>query len=89
MDKTEQQLAEMQEQISKLKSSLDELSSQFFKNNFSSRQDFNKLSNFSTALKIPSFTTLPTCEVGQICESAGVAYICSATNTWTIIGTQI
>lgn len=88
MENPQQQLAEMQEQIRKLRSDFEGLSLNFYKNNFSARQDFNKASNFSTALKVPSYTTLPTCEVGQVLESAGKLYICSATDTWTIVGTQ-
>jgi hypothetical protein len=88
MNNTEQQIQDLSTRLEKLQSDFDVLSQLFYKNNFTSHQDFNKSCNFTTKLKIPSYTTLPTCEVGEICESAGVAYICSATNTWTIIGTQ-
>lgn len=88
MDTQQIQLDEALSQIQKLKSAVDELSQNFYKNNFSSHQDFNKSSSFNTKLKIPSFTSLPTCEVGEICESSGKLYICSATDTWTIVGTQ-
>lgn len=83
-----QQLQDLQKQIEKLKSDLDMLSQNFYKNNFSSHQDFNKSCNFTTKLKVPSYSTLPLCEVGEVCESGGKLFICSATNTWTIVGTQ-
>jgi hypothetical protein len=81
-------ILELQSQIQRLKSELDTLSQNFYKNNFSSSQDFNKASRFNTSLKVPSYSSLPTCEVGEVCESSGKLYICSATDTWTIVGTQ-
>jgi len=79
---------ELQEKVTKLQSELASLSSQFYKNNFSSRQEFNKECSFNTRLKVPSYSTLPTCEVGEIAESGGVLYVCSATDIWTVVGTQ-
>jgi hypothetical protein len=84
MNETQQ----LQEQINKLQAELSDLKSAFFKNNFSAYQAFNKSSVFSTALTVPRYTTLPTCEVGQICENSGKLLICSATDTWTVVGTQ-
>lgn len=81
-------IQELRDQITSLKSDLDSLSQSFYKNNFTSHQDFNKSCNFTTKLKVPSYSSLPTCEVGEIAESGGVLYICSAANTWTICGTQ-
>ena len=76
-------------QVDKLRQDLDALNSEIYLNNFSARQDFSKYSNFITMIKVPSYSTLPsTCEVGEIVESAGKLRICSATNTWTIVGTQ-
>ncbi len=83
-----QEIQDLKAQIEKFRTDFDNLSQNYYKNNFSSHQDFTKSCNFSTKLKIPSFTTLPTCEVGEVCESGGKAYICSATDTWTIIGTR-
>lgn len=82
------QIQELTEKVNKLQADFNELSSNFYKNNFTSHQDFTKSCNFATKLKVPSYTTLPTCEVGEICESSGVLYVCSATNTWTVVGTQ-
>ena len=42
------EIQDLQEQINRLRTSLDELSQQFYKNNFTSHQDFNKVSNFNT-----------------------------------------
>ena len=82
------EIQQLQEQITKLQAQVNDLQGAFYKNNFSAYQAFNKASTFSTSLTIPRYSTLPTCEVGQICEFGGKAMICSATNTWTIIGTQ-
>ena len=84
-----QPIQDLQDQVSKLRRDLDELSAQFFKNNFTSSQDFNKESRFNFRLKVPSYTTLPACQVGELIESDGILYICSATDTWTIVGTQV
>lgn len=79
----------IKEQLLKLQNDFSALSQQFYKNNFTSHQDFTKSCNFTTKLKVPSYSTLPTCEVGEIAESGGVLYICSATDTWTVVGTQV
>jgi hypothetical protein len=89
MDNTKLQLQEALQKIAKLESDMTNLSQNFYKNNFSAHQDFNKASSFNTSLKVPSYSSLPTCEVGQIAESGGVLYICSATDTWTVVGTQV
>jgi len=78
-----------QEQINILTQRLEALSAEVHSNNFVGSQDFNKASRFNTSLKIPKYDTEPTtCEVGEIIEDGGVLKICSATNTWTTVGTQ-
>ena len=78
-----------QKQIDKLTKDLNDLISEFYANNFSSSQDFNKYSRFNTRLKVPHYATLPTtCEVGEIAEQGGELNICSSANTWTVVGTQ-
>lgn len=81
-------LQTIQEQIDRLNREVGALKGTVNKNNYSSEQIFNKRGNFTTKLKVPSYGTLPNCEVGEIGESGGVLYICSATNTWTVVGTQ-
>lgn len=92
MDTTTQQIQVLQEQLEKTKRDLDSISQQFYKNNFTSHQDFTKSCNFSDKIKLPVFTTLPTCEAGQVCvySTAGTykLMVATATNTWTIVGTQ-
>lgn len=85
---TQEDIQALTQQVASIQNQLDTLSAQFYKNNFTSHQDFTKGSNFTTKLKIPSYSSLPTCEVGEIAQVGGVAYICSATNTWTVIGSQ-
>lgn len=78
-----------QTQINKLAEALQKLNTEFYSNNFSAHQDFNKSSTFSTRLKIPHYDSLPiNCEQGEIAESGGKLKICSAANTWTTVGTQ-
>ena len=82
------QLQDLENRVKKMESDFNSLSQEYYKNNFRSRQDFNKYSNFTQSLKIPNVTTFPNCQVGELCESAGKLYICSAVNTWTLVGTQ-
>ncbi len=79
----------MQQQMDKLRQDLNDLISEVYTNNFSSSQDFNKFSRFNTQLKVPNLASLPTtCEVGEVCCVSGKLRVCSAANTWTIVGTQ-
>lgn len=78
-----------QGRLDKLEKALEALNSEYYLNNFSASQDFNKASSFTTKLKVPSYPSLPkTCEVGEIIESGGKLRICSAANVWTIVGQQ-
>lgn len=89
MDTSTLQLKDLQDQVAKLSSSLNDLSAAYYKNNFSDHQDFNKYCSFNTTLKVPSYSSLPTTNnVGEIIESGGVLYISTAVNTWTIVGSQ-
>lgn len=75
--------------IEQLKKDLKALNDEFYLNNFTARQDFNKYSDFTTRLKVPHYASDPaTCQVGEIIEVGGKLKICSATNTWSIVGTQ-
>lgn len=77
---------ELQNQIDKLKADLVALQQEFYRNNFSAHQDFNKYSNFTTRLKIPHYEQLPlTGEVGELIEKGGLLYICSSANTFTLV----
>ena len=74
-----------------LKREFDALKGAFYKNNFQTSQDFTKKSKFTSVLIVPTLATAPsTCAQGSLyCNSGtGKLYICSATNTWTIVGTQ-
>lgn len=75
-----------QTQIDVLRADLYALNNEFYLNNFSSHQDFNKTSNFTTRLKIPHYDTVPIVgEVGEIIEVGGVLLICSSANTFTVV----
>jgi hypothetical protein len=80
---------DLQKRIEQLERDLFKINQEVYTNNFSARQDFNKYSNFTTRLKVPYYAVAPaTCEVGEIIEVGGKLRICSAANTWTIVGTQ-
>jgi len=94
MNDNKLELQDLQDALAKLRLEVGDLTSQFFKNNFSARQDFPKASSFSTSLKVPSYTTRPVGEVGEIIEVGGVLEICSAydsvtkISTWSVVGSQ-
>jgi len=75
-----------QDQIDVLRADLDALTQEVYRNNFSSHQDFNKTSNFTTRLKIPHYDSVPIVgEVGEIIEVGGQLLICSSPNTFTVV----
>lgn len=75
---------EQQNRIAELEKKLQALNDEFYRNNFSANQDFNKMSRFNSRLKIPVVTALPaTCEIGELCSYTAKLYHCSAANTWT------
>jgi hypothetical protein len=80
---------ELQKEINQLRKDFNDLNEEFYRNNFSAQQDFNKKSNFTSRLKIPSYTVAPTtAEVGELIEVGGKLYICSSANTFSLVGTQ-
>lgn len=85
-----QTIQNLQDQITKLRSDLDNLSQSFYKNNFSSSQTFSKDVTFQTRLRVPVYTSAPAiCEVGDLICIAGILYICTVANTtFTVVGTQ-
>lgn len=96
MDKRDQQIAELQEQLRKISTELGQLQSVVYKNNFSASQVFSKDVEFSSSLKVPSYSSPPSvAQVGHLIEISGVLYICttagdvSSPATFTVVGTQV
>ena len=80
---------DLQNQIDQLKRDLSDLVNETYANNFSASQDFNKYSRFNSRIRVPNLAATPTtCEVGEMCCVSGKLRVCSAANTWTIVGTQ-
>jgi transposase len=80
---------DLQSQIESLKQQLESLKAEYYLNNFTGSQDYNKYVRFNSRLKVPHYASAPaTCEVGEIIEVGGELLICSATNTFTVVGTQ-
>jgi hypothetical protein len=74
----------LEERVQKAITDLEALTQEFYTNNFSDSQDFNKFSRFNTRLKVPVVAALPsTCEVGEVVGFSTKLYYCSAANTWT------
>lgn len=89
------QLEEMKAEITRLRSDLDNVSQQFFKNNFTSTQTFTKKCIFTAGLQVPHYSSAPSVgTVGDLIEVGGVLYICttagsvSSPATFTAVGTQ-
>jgi len=77
-------------QVEMLKQQLESLQAEFYRNNFNGSQDFTKYSRFSR-LRVPVSSSAPSvCEQGEVYVNSGTGkvYVCSATNTWSLIGTQ-
>jgi hypothetical protein len=75
-----------QKQIDDLKKQIQSLQDEYYRNNFTGSQDFNKYSRFNTRIKFPTLAASPaTCEIGEayVNSGNGKLYICSAANTWT------
>lgn len=82
---------ELQDQITKLQSRLAELEGNFYKNNFTSSQIFNKDVVFNSRLRVPVFDAAPTvAEIGDLICVAAELYICTDNSpvTFTVVGTQ-
>lgn len=85
------ELQDLKDQVTKLQSQLNELSGQFYRNNFTSSQTFNKDSVFTARLRVPVYSSAPSiCEVGDLIAVAGKLYICTVANTtFTLVGSQV
>ena len=80
-----------QTQVNMLRQELESLKAEFYKNNFSGGQDFYKFIRFNDRVKVPTYSSAPTvCEIGELYVNSGTGklYVCSATNTWSLVGTQ-
>ena len=90
-----QEITELKGLVQKLRSDLDTLSGAFYKNNFTSSQQFNKDVSFNSRLRVPVFSSAPTvAEIGDLIAVAGVLYICTTASTsgagavFTLVGSQ-
>lgn len=78
-----------EERIAKLEKDLQDLIEEVYNKNFSSFQEFSKFSDFTNRIKVPVFASLPTTgRIGELCVVSGKLYVCSAANTFSLVGTQ-
>ena len=89
------EVKELKEIVTKLGSELATLKGAFYKNNFSSSQQFNKDVSFNSRLRVPVFSSAPTiAEIGDLVAISGVLYICTTASVsgagavFTAVGTQ-
>lgn len=79
-------------EIDIIKNDLKALKGAFYKNNTPSNQDFVKSSRFTNRVRLPIYATAPTtCAIGEVYvnSASGKLYVCSASNTWSLVGTQV
>lgn len=82
---------DQQNQINALRMQLESLQAEFYRGNFSGQQDNTKKTRFKTELIVPKYSTAPAkCEQGALYLNSGTGklYVCSAANTWSLVGTQ-
>lgn len=80
-----------QTQLEMLKQEVESLRAEFYRGNFSGSQDFTKKVRFQTEVVMHKAATAPAkCEQGALYVNTGTGklYVCSATNTWSLVGTQ-
>lgn len=87
------QTEQLKRDVEMLKQQLEALTGEYYSNNFTTSQDFNKYVRFNTRLKVPHYASDPTVgEVGEIIEVGGKLKICTVASltapTWTVVGTQ-
>lgn len=77
-------------QLQMLRQEVEALKAELYKGNFSGSQDFTKLVRFNNRVKFPVYGTAPAkCEQGEVyVNTSGKLYVCSAANTWALVGTQ-
>jgi hypothetical protein len=78
-------------QIEMLKQQVESLQAELYRGNFTGSQDFTKYVRFNSRVKLPIYGTAPSkCDQGEVYVNSGTgkAYVCSAANTWSLIGTQ-
>ena len=78
-------------EIGVVKRDIKALKGAFYKNNFPTSQKFTKASEFTNTLKLPVYATAPpVCVQGEVYVNSGTGklYVCSASNTWSLVGTQ-
>lgn len=78
-------------QMQMLKQEVEALKAELYKGNFSGSQDNGKFVRFTNKIRMPVYANAPSkCEQGEIYVNSGTGkvYVCSAANTWSLIGTQ-
>jgi len=83
---------DLQNQINAIKMQLESLQAEFYRGNFSGQQDHTKFVRMNGRFKVPTLAAAPTkCEQGELYVNSGTGklYVCSAANTWALVGSQV
>lgn len=81
----------LQSQIQELRAQLESFHQEFYRGNFSASQDHSKYARFNSRLRVPIYASAPSvCEIGELYANSanGKLYVCTAANTWTLVGSQ-
>lgn len=79
----------MQEEIQKLQQQINELNERIDTDNFSKLKVEMKDVYFEKKVRLfNKSANLAVCQTGELSVVGGKLYICSAANTWTVVGTQ-
>lgn len=79
----------MQEEIFKLQQQINDLTEKIDRDNFSKLQVNAKDVYFEKRVRLfNKSANLAVCQTGELSVVGGKLYICSAANTWTVVGTQ-
>lgn len=77
-------------QLEMIKQEIESLKAELYRGNFTGSQDFTKYVRFNSRVKLPVYGTAPAkCDQGEVyVNTTGKLYVCSAANTWSLVGTQ-
>jgi hypothetical protein len=79
-------ITKIEQQINAISRQLEEMN----KDVFSALYIERKYADFRNRLKVPNYGSTPsTCKTGELCEVGGKLYICSAVDTWSLVGSQV
>lgn len=79
----------LEEQLKVLSNEVYSLKDEFYKDRFTSKEIKTKEIIYKNILILEQKSATPSvCVVGSLCVVGGKLYVCSASNTWAVVGSQ-